>query len=55
MENTRDDNWDTILLAIEAKERPSVIGSMLFKLLEDAGYSIEDIRVIADTMTNYAN
>jgi len=40
--------------AIKANERPSPIGSMLLKLLEDAGYTVDEIRAVAKTLLAYA-
>ena len=47
-------DWTVFELAVELNERPTQIGSMLFKLLEDAGYTVDEIRAVAKTLLAYA-
>ena len=47
-------DWTVFELAVEVNERPAQIGSMFFKLLEDSGYTADEIRTVAKTLLAYA-
>jgi len=49
------EDWAAFKRDLEANERPSLIGLMLFNIMEAAGYSAEDVRTAASTMTSYAD
>jgi hypothetical protein len=51
--HTKD--WTVFELAMEVNEPPTAIGSMFFKLLEDSGYTTEDIATVARTLYSYVD
>jgi hypothetical protein len=42
-------------LAMTVNEPATVIGAMFFRLLEEAGYTAEDIRKVARTLYTYVD
>jgi hypothetical protein len=48
------EDWKRLEQAMGVVETPPSIGSMLFKMLEDSGYSVEDTRIVARTLSLYA-
>jgi hypothetical protein len=49
------EDWAVFKRDLEANELPSLIGLMLFNIMEAAGYSAEDVRTAALTMISYAD
>jgi hypothetical protein len=47
--------WAEFELAVELNEPATVIGSHLFRILEDAGYSEEGIATVARTLYAYVD
>jgi len=50
-----NEDWAAFKRDLGANERPSLVGMMLFNLMEAAGYSAEDIRAAALTMISSAD
>jgi hypothetical protein len=48
-------DWTVFELAMEVNEPPTAIGSMFFKLLEDSGYTTQDIATVARTLYSYVD
>ena len=55
MTEITNEDWAAFKRDLGANERPSLVGMMLFNLMEAAGYSVEDIRSAASTMISYAD
>jgi hypothetical protein len=49
------EDWSTLEVAVEVRERPPLIGSYFVKILVAAGYSNSEIRLAAATMTAYVD
>jgi hypothetical protein len=49
------ETWSALEAAVEVHERGPMVGSQIVRILVDAGYSNAEIRLIAATMTSYAD
>ena len=47
--------WDALGMAIEAHEQPTVVGSQLFQILDDLGYTADEMRTVARTLFSYVD
>ena len=47
--------WDALGEGIRLNEPATAVGSQLFRILDGAGYSPEEIRTIAQTLCAYAD
>ena len=47
--------WADFESSVEVNEAPTVIGSMLFRLFETAGYTPKEIATVARTLNSYAD
>jgi hypothetical protein len=54
MAKMRIEDWKKLEQAMGVMETPPSIGSMLFKMLEDSGYTGEEILTVAGTLSSYA-
>jgi hypothetical protein len=49
------ETWSDLEAAVEVHERGPMIGSQIVRILVTAGYSNAEIRLVAATMTSYAD
>lgn len=47
-------DWHLFELAVDVHETPRLVGSMLFKLLDNADYTPDEVRDIASTLFEWA-
>ncbi len=49
------EDWNALEAAVDVHERPPMIGSQFVKILVAAGYTNNEIRLAAATMTAYVD
>ena len=47
--------WDELGMAIEAHEPPTVLGTQLFQILDDLGFTAEEVQRIARSLFSFVD
>ena len=48
-------DWTDFELSVEVNEAPTVVGTMLSRVLQKAGYTAEEMATVAETVYWYAD